>query len=192
MTDNTILQCPANVRRNMAVNLRKIYVNDVITQELIDELLYYLYSLVDLDNDAGTKRPIEIILNTDGGSVEAGNTLIGYIEYLKHIGYEITTTNAGKAYSMGFAIALCGTKRRCYPHARYMFHDIAFGTVGKAKEIEENVEYAKALRDDQDNTIILKYSNLTKEELDGWRDRKIDKYFSADEALKYKITDEVM
>ena len=192
MTDNTILQCPANVRRNMAVNLRKIYVNDVITQELIDELLYYLYSLVDLDNDAGTKRPIEILLNTDGGSVEAGNTLTGYIEYLKHIGYEITTTNAGKAYSMGFAIALCGTKRRCYPHARYMFHDIAFGTVGKVKEIEENVEDAKALRDDQDNTIILKYSNLTKEELDGWRDRKIDKYFSADEALKYKITDEVM
>ena len=85
MTDNTILQCPANVRRNMAVNLRKIYVNDVITQELIDELLYYLYSLVDLDNDAGTKKPIEILLNTDGGSVEAGNTLIGYIEYLKHI-----------------------------------------------------------------------------------------------------------
>ena len=40
MTDNTILQCPANVRRNMAVNLRKIYVNDVITEELIDELLY--------------------------------------------------------------------------------------------------------------------------------------------------------
>ena len=192
MTDNTILQCPANVRRNMAVNLRKIYVNDVITQELIDELLYYLYSLVDLDNDAGTKKPIEILLNTDGGSVEAGNTLIGYIEYLKRIGYEITTTNAGKAYSMGFAIALCGTKRRCYPHARYMFHDIAFGTVGKVKEIEENVEDAKALRDDQDNTIILKYSNLTKEELDGWRDRKIDKYFSADEALKYKITDEVM
>lgn len=192
MTDNTILQCPANVRRNMAVNLRKIYVNDVITQELIDELLYYLYSLVDLDNDAGTKRPIEILLNTDGGSVEAGNTLIGYIEYLKRIGYEITTTNAGKAYSMGFAIALCGTKRRCYPHARYMFHDIAFGTIGKVKEIEENVEDVKALRDDQDNTIILKYSNLTKEELDGWRDRKIDKYFSADEALKYKITDEVM
>ena len=192
MTDNTILQCPANVRRNMAVNLRKIYVNDVITQELIDELLYYLYSLVDLDNDAGTKKPIEILLNTDGGSVEAGNTLIGHIEYLKHIGYEITTTNAGKAYSMGFAIALCGTKRRCYPHARYMFHDIAFGTVGKVKEIEENIEDAKALRDDQDNTIILKYSNLTKEELDGWRDRKIDKYFSADEALKYKITDEVM
>ena len=53
MTDNTILQCPANVRRNMAVNLRKIYVNDVITQELIDELLYYLYSLVDLDNEIG-------------------------------------------------------------------------------------------------------------------------------------------
>ena len=153
MTDNTILQCPANVRRNMAVNLRKIYVNDVITQELIDELLYYLYSLVDLDNDSGTKKPIEILLNTDGGSVEAGNTLIGYIEYL---------------------------------------HDIALGTVGKVKEIEETVEDAKALRDDQDNTIILKYSNLTKEELDGWRDRKIDKYFSADEALKYKITDEVM
>ena len=50
----------------------------------------------------------------------------------------------------------------------------------------------KAACDVIENTIILKYSNLTKEELDGWRDRKIDKYFSADEALKYKITDEVM
>ena len=42
MAENTILQCPTNVRRNMAINLRKIYVNDVITQELVDELLYYL------------------------------------------------------------------------------------------------------------------------------------------------------
>lgn len=179
------------LRRNMAVNNRKILLNDDIDGDLISEALYYLYALENLDETTGTKEPIEILVDTNGGYVDAGLTLISYIENLKDKGYTIITTNIGKAYSMGLPIACCGSIRRCYRYAGYMVHEIASGSFGKLNKMYEDIEETKRIGKLTDS-ILIKYTGITQEYLDDIYMRKSDKFLSAEDAIGLNIVDEIV
>ena len=181
----------SQMKLSLVLNQRKIFLYDEVTDNSIFECIYYLYKLMDMDNMADEKPPIEIYINSRGGYVEDGLTLISLIEYMKDIGYEITTINMGRAYSMGFVLSICGTHRKAYRHARYMVHEVASGTINKLQQMIEDVEEAKILGDTADK-IILKYTDISKEELMNWHERKFDKYFSAQELMELKGVDEIL
>ena len=58
---------------------RKIIINDQIDSSIVEMVMI---PLLEMDND-GTGRPIEIILNTVGGSLFDGATLCNIIDNLK-------------------------------------------------------------------------------------------------------------
>lgn len=175
----------------LAFQNRKLMVYDGIDDSSIFRCIYSLLRIRDADKKIGTKEPIEIMINSLGGSVYDGLSLISLIENMKDDGYEIITTNMGYALSMGFIISIVGSKRRCYRYATYMHHDISSANYGKLTSMEEEVENMRILRSRADS-IVLKYTNLTKDVLDDINDRKLDKYFTAEEALKLNICDEVI
>ena len=76
---------------------RKIIINDQIDASIVEMVMI---PLLEMDND-GTGRPIEIILNTVGGSLFDGATLCNIIDNLKT---PTTITVMTYAYSMGSII----------------------------------------------------------------------------------------
>jgi len=181
----------AQFRRNLAVNQRKVMLNSEVSKDSISEVMYYLYSLESLDTQCGSKEPIEILINTNGGDVEQGLVLISYIEHLKDVGYEITTTTIGNAYSMGLFLACVGSKRKGYRHSKYLWHEISSGNFGKLSSIKEDVAYCDVLVKEVEQ-ILKDNTNIPTEKLDEWRLQRRDVYITAEEALQYNIIDEIV
>lgn len=182
-----------SLKKNLAIYQRKILINQEITNESVTEAIYYLYTLMDLDREEGAKepKPIEILLNTPGGSVWDGLVLVSLIEQMKDMGYTINTTAIGNALSMGFIIFIVGSNRCCYRHSQLMLHDVWDMIAGKTKDVEEQVRELKRAQG-QLFDIIKKYTNISDEKLDNWTNHKQDVYFYPDEAVEFGIADKVL
>lgn len=173
---------------SLSLTQRKIMLCDIIDDESTYEFLSCVDKILEFDRKMNSQQPIEICINSGGGSVYHGFTIISKIEILKDMGYEVITTNIGMCFSMALFISLCGTKRKSYRFSRYMYHDISTVVYGKAQEIKEDLVECESLRK-MGNDLIFKYSNIKEKDITNWIERKLDKYFSAEEALQLKICD---
>lgn len=180
-----------SIKKNLAIYQRKILINSDITNESVTEALYYLYTLMDLDKEEGTKEPIDILLNTPGGSVWDGLMLVSLIEQMKDMGYTINTTAIGTAASMGFIIFITGSNRYSYRHAQFMLHDISTMMGGKVKDLEESMEDLKKCQTKVFD-IIKKYTRVPDEKLKDWTDHKRDMFFYPEEAVELGIVDKIL
>lgn len=101
---------------------RNIYLNCDIDDEIIDTAVYRIlrYNRYDKGLKDEERMPIKIFINTGGGSVAAGFTLIDTILNSKT---PIHTINLGNAYSMGLLIFIAGQKRITMPSSTFLLHD---------------------------------------------------------------------
>jgi ATP-dependent protease ClpP protease subunit len=84
-----------------------------------------------------------------------------------------------------------GHKRSASKHSTFMYHEILWSLNDeKLSSHVREVEEGKRIMAIYDS-IILKHTNLTKEQLDIVKKEHKDWYMSADEALAYGIIDEV-
>ena len=173
---------------SISLSQRKILFCDYVDEDSAFEFMNCVNKLLAFDEKIGIKAPIEIMINSGGGSVYHGFTIMSKIEQLIDMGYHVITTNIGMCFSMAFMIFICGNERRIYRYARCMYHDISTMVYGKLQEIREDLKESDELIGIIDKKVI-EVTNLKKEELIGWRERKIDKYFSATESIEYGIAD---
>ena len=178
-------------KRNLVAKDRKILIYDEIDENSIVEAIYYLHRLRSIDLKRGEKRPIEILINSCGGNVQDGLTLISLIESMKDEGWEITTTNMGYAYSMGFILSICGTHRYAYRYSSYLFHDASFAVAGMFEDITDEVNKVNRLRGII-KEIICKYTKLTAEDIEAVCTKRADKTFSAEKAVELGIADKIV
>ena len=101
----------------------------------------------------------------------------------------VYTINIGAAYSGGFFIFLAGHKRFAYELSSFLFHEGSTGTSGDAGKFRNFADfYKKEL--DKLKSIVLKYTKISDEEYE--KHIKDDWWFTADEAIKYGICDEIL
>lgn len=175
----------------LAFQNRKLMVYDDVDDASMFRCIYTLMRIREADKKLGTKEPIEILINSCGGTVYDGLSLISLIENMKDDGYTIITTNMGYAFSMGFLISIVGSVRRSFRYATYLHHDMSSMNYGKLASMEEEINDMRILRKRVDD-IVLKYTKLTQADLDEINNKKLDKRFTAEEALALKICDEVL
>ena len=180
-----------NMKLSLALNQRKILINETISDEVSLEVLYYISKIRTHDNLLGTKDSIEIYIDTNGGDAFAGFAIVDMIEQLKNDGYEVVTINMAKSFSAGMIIAISGSVRKAFSRSRYMLHDVASGAMGKARELRESLEETEIIRDIYFD-IIEKYTTITREDIENWIDRKYDKFFSAKELMELKGVDVIL
>lgn len=178
----------SDMRHSLSLNNRKILIDRDIDESLVIEWIYYINKIMEIDRIRGTKEPIEFIISCNGGSVEDGMVLVNQIEYLKSIGYKIITTNLSKAYSMAFIFSILGTERRCYKYSTYMYHTVSSMVYGKIKNMEEDFVETQRLQNIIED-IVLEHTHITREQLDEYKNKKIDKFISAEDAFKLGIVD---
>lgn len=175
------------------VNDRKILIDTEINENCTLNCMYYFNKIKEIDKKYSyhKKEPIEIYINSNGGYASECFVIVDLIEQMKKDGYEIITINMGRAFSAGMAIALCGSTRKAFKRARYMFHDVSSNCIGKYQEMYEQLEEINKTKDTYFD-IIKSYTNITDDDIRIWQDKKNDKFFSAEEMYKLKGIEEIL
>lgn len=181
-----------DMQSKLAFGYRKIYLNGEVNAENIFRVIYYLQCIVEKDNICGDKSPIVLYINTYGGVCSEGFILVDMVNSLIKQGYEIITINIGKAFSFGLVLSLMGTKRYCYKHALYLYHQPATEHMQGSLEVcQRTIEQLGKIADDITDFIVEK-TNITREFLDEKNVRCEDTYFSPEDALRLNICDEII
>lgn len=164
---------------------RKIFltgeVNEAMANDFVSELLHL----------AETSEPVDIYINSPGGSVNAG--LIIYDVIQACVGkMEINMYCIGMAYSMGAIILAGGQKGHRYilPHSKVMIHEplISGGMGGSATSIKKTADSILETKTIL-NGILEKHTGKTIEEID--EATSFDNFLNAQEAIEFGICDEI-
>lgn len=170
---------------------RTILLYEEVTRSSICKCLYWLDKLVNLDKKTGEKKPITIKIDSYGGHVYHGLSLISRIESLVEDGYEIIGICTGVAMSMGSAILNVCSKRYMYRYGTILIHQVNSGSYGKYQDMKEELEETKRL-----NTLLmdlyLKRTKLTEKDITDIIEKKKDLYLNAEISLKYGIIDGII
>lgn len=134
------------------------------------------------------REPINLIVNTFGGSVYDGFALVAVIDTSET---PVHTYLYGKAMSMGFIIFASGHRRFAHALATLMYHQISVGVHDKVEGIEQTIEQMKALQRRYDN-YILSVSDVPQRQMDEAKVMKREWYMFADEAKDYGLVDEIL
>ena len=138
--------------------------------------------------DSTDKNDITMHIDSPGGSVKSGLSMVDVMEY---INCDIRTVNTGMAASMGSVLLGAGTKgkRSSLRFSKTMLHQTSGGAGGNIQDARINmIEWEKT------NKILFELlgSYCGKKAEQVMKDATRDLWLSADEALKYGIIEEVV
>ena len=163
----------------------KLFLTGEVTDEMANNFVSELLYLVEKGD------PINIYINSPGGSVNAGLVIYDVIQACSDK-IEINMYCIGMAASMGAVILASGQKGRRYilPHSKVMIHEplISGGMGGSATSIKKTADSileTKAIT----NGILAKHTGKTIEEID--EATSFDNFMNAQEAIAFGICDEI-
>ena len=147
------------------------------------ELRLQLFALAEESAD-----PIRLIINSQGGHVEAGDTIHDVIAFVRP---KVQVIGTGWVASAGVHIFLAAEKpnRYCLPNTRFMIHQPAGGTGGPASDIaieaKEIIKMRKRI-----NEAISRATGQPFEKVERDTDRNF--WMSAEEAKEYGIVSHIV
>ncbi len=137
-------------------------------------------------------EPMEFIISTYGGSADDMFALYDVMRMIQK-DCEIHTFGLGKVMSAGVLLLACGTKgkRKIGQNCRVMIHSVIGGNHGSLHNLENEMD---EIRNSQENFInaLVRETKLTKRKLQRMLERKVNVYFSAEEAVEHGIADIVV
>ena len=133
------------------------------------------------------KKDIYIYVNSPGGSVTAG---LSIIDTMHHIKPDVATVCVGIAASMGSLILSQGAKGKRFmlPNAEVMIHQPSGGAYGQASDIDITAKHIIKTRDKL-NKMLAKATGQKLQKIEQDVDR--DFFMDAEEAMAYGIVDKV-
>jgi ATP-dependent Clp protease protease subunit len=168
---------------NRLLTERKIFLHGEITDatanDFVTKMLYF----------AREKAPVDIYLNSPGGSVNAG--LVIY-DLIQQCDFPVRIYCTGMAASMGAVILAGGQEgaRFILPHSKVMIHEplLAGGVNGSASSIEKTAESILETKR-VINELLARHSHKTVAEIN--EATAFDNYMNADEAIAFGLCDQI-
>lgn len=155
------------------------HIEDYMANLVVAQLLF-------LEAD-DSKKDIFLYINSPGGSVTAG---LSIIDTMHHIKPPVATVCVGMAASMGSMILSQGAKgkRSVLPNAEVMIHQPSGGAYGQASDIDITAKHILKTRD-RLNKMLAKATGQKLSKIEQDVDR--DLFMDAEEALAYGIVDQI-
>jgi ATP-dependent Clp protease protease subunit len=159
--------------------------------EIMDGSLYDIITriraILHMRKDEHKNDPINLIINSDGGSVYEA---LGIIDYIQSLDVKVNTICRGRAMSAAALILCAGTGvRAASQYSTIMFHEISSDIYGKSSDMKANVQHMEKLEE-----ILLEIlkSNSNKEK-DYWKNVTIkDYYITPMEAMDLGVIDVII
>ena len=164
-------------------------INNKSAFELIKALDKVKSNLNNLSSKYDVKKLIHLHINSFGGCVFSGFSIIDKMRSLQNEGFEIYTYCEGKVASCGTMISINGDRRFIGKNCYMLIHQLSSGFWGKFAEIEDEYENCVSLM----KRIKKMYSdntNFRKRELDEILKR--DKWLESDKCLEKGLVDEIL
>lgn len=165
------------------LNSRSIIISGEINQALAEKITTQLLILQEMSDE-----PIKLFINSQGGHVEAGDTIHDMIKFIKP---RVIVIGTGWVASAGITIYLAANKEDRYslPNTRYMIHQPLGGFRGQATDIEIEAEEILRMRK-RINNIISEATGQPLEKIDKDTDRNY--WLNSSDAVEYGIVNKVI
>ena len=165
---------------------RRIFFCDAVDMDSTKDAIRKLWYLELTDPG----KPILFVINSPGGSVDAGFAIW---DQIKMITSPVTTLVTGLAASMGSILSLCAAPKRRFatPNARIMIHQPRIGGImqGQVTDLAIQAEEIKKTREGLVD-VYVQATGHKADVIEKALDR--DKWFSAKEALDFKLLDGIV
>ena len=134
------------------------------------------------------KKDITLHIDSPGGSVKSGLSIVDVIDYVSS---DIVTINTGMAASMGSILLGAGTKGKRYSlrFSKVMLHQVSSSAQGHVRDMEISLIEAKKYNDIL-FTMLGDFCGKTKEEI--INDCNRDNWLDSQQALDYGIIDSII
>ncbi|HAK74199.1 MAG TPA: ATP-dependent Clp protease proteolytic subunit [Sporomusaceae bacterium] len=162
---------------------RTIIISGEITQDVAARVAAQLLILQELGDE-----PIKVFINSQGGHVEAGDTIHDMIRFVKP---KVIVIGTGWVASAGITIYLAAEKQDRYslPNTRYMIHQPLGGVRGQATDIQIEAEEMIKIRR-RINRLISERTGQTLEKVE--KDTLRNYWLDAEEAKEYGIVQQII
>lgn len=162
---------------------RSIFISGEINQRLAKEVMMQLTALATMNDE-----PITIYLNSQGGHVEAGDTIHDFIRFVKPV---VRIVGTGWVASAGAHIFLAVEKenRFCLPNTRFLLHQPMGGVGGQASDIQIEARQIIKMRE-RLNRIIAERTGQSYEKVVKDTDRNY--WMTAEEAIEYGVVHKIV
>ncbi|MHA7878777.1 MAG: ATP-dependent Clp protease proteolytic subunit [Saccharospirillum sp.] len=162
---------------------RKVLICEEINQAMAKKVIGQLLALAEESSD-----DIHLFLNSQGGHVEAGDTIHDMIQFIEP---QVKVIGTGYVASAGTHIFLAANKedRYCLPNTRFLIHQPSGGVGGQASDIAIQAEQIIRMRERLARII----AEATGQDIEQVRkDIERDRWMTTDEAIEYGIVHKVI
>jgi ATP-dependent Clp protease protease subunit len=178
---------------------RRVLLSENVTKNSVTKLIEFILEIQDYDKqqtefaklkgDTYTPAPIELLVDSYGGSIYAANSLIALMLRSKT---PIHTIGLGTIMSAGLSIFLAGSKRFAYDKwSTFMYHEGFTFAFGKIEEIKENMKEMQRL-DDLHLRFTVERTNISEKKLKKIHKAKTDWYIDSKEARELGIIHDIL
>lgn len=174
-------------RKKLDINQILLKKRQLFLFDKIDELSskYLIQKLIALDSL--NNKPITLFVNSPGGSVSDGFSII---DTMKRIKSQVITVIIGRACSMGAIVAIAGSERQMNEHSTLLFHEMAGGIWGDyTSKVLDRAGFLKK-QQKKLTDFIEKHTKFTKRELQ--KAEKGELWLYPEEALKKGVIDKII
>ena len=154
------------------------FVGQIIHQE--DTNMQDVYSL----GKKQISQPVTLYINTPGGSVSAGSSIIDGINVLQSLGIEVIGVATGSVMSMGIPILIACNTRKGMEFTEYMIHGVSCGNYDYVSKSMRYLEFVKKM-EDRLNKFMIKRTNITQELFDKYKEDEF--FFDTEKAIELGI-----
>ncbi|HTS90220.1 MAG TPA: ATP-dependent Clp protease proteolytic subunit [Gemmatimonadales bacterium] len=173
----------ANPMAERLFRARTIFLSGEITQKLSETVCAQLVAL-----SAESEAPITLFLNSQGGHVEAGDTIHDLIRFIRA---PVRMIGTGWVASAGALIYLAvpRNQRFCLPNTRFLLHQPAGGAGGTASDIDIEAKEILRMRD-RLNRLFSKATGQPLERIE--EDTHRNFWLDAESALRYGLVGRII
>ena len=154
-------------------------------------IIDFIYDINDEDctKETDKRKPIQLIVNSQGGNVYDG---IGIVDAIEQSATPIHIYVHGQAQSMAFAIVTAGHYRYAGKRTTFMYHEVSWEMPQeKLRQHEQEVEESKRLWKVYDD-IVLNNTKIQPKQLRQIHRERREWYMTAEEALELGVIDEIL
>lgn len=163
---------------------RILFLSESVTAEVANRLIAGLL-LLDADDH---KTPIDLYINSPGGSVPDG---LAIIDAMQCIQAPVSTICIGRAASVATWILAAGTRGRRFatPNAEVMIHQVAAGFAGPVSDMRIYTEWVLRLQE-RLVEMLSRWTGQPPERIA--KDMEREFFMTAEEARDYGIVDAIL
>lgn len=165
------------------LDARTVVIAGEINQDLAGRVIAQLTALA-----ATSADPITLVINSQGGHVESGDTIHDYVRY---VGPRVRMLGTGWVASAGALIFVAAERedRFCLPNTRFLLHQPAGGVRGQQADIAIEAEQILRMRD-RVNRIFARQTGQPVEKIEADTQRNF--WLTAEEAVAYGLVGRVV